>query len=141
MHRHEGSGSILAHLKERGWATSLSAGEGSGSFSARSFFNVRVTLTDEGVRLLLDAMSGQIWQTSHYKPLHRAELCQTHVNVWYAWLNSTHLINACNRVVPAMFIDTSAVIMCAGFDHVQEIANIVFDYIRIVTAEGVTAER
>ncbi|CAK0787227.1 hypothetical protein CVIRNUC_010443 [Coccomyxa viridis] len=72
---HEGSGSILAHLKEQGWATSLSAGEGSGSFSARSFFNVRVTLTDE------------------------------------------------------------------GFDHVQEIANIVFDYIRIVTAEGVTAER
>ena len=53
MHRHEGSGSILAHLKEQGWATSLSAGEGSGSFSARSFFNVRVTLTDEGARPLL----------------------------------------------------------------------------------------
>lgn len=49
--RHEGHGSILANLKERGWATSLSAGEGSGSFSGRSFFNVRVTLTDEGVSL------------------------------------------------------------------------------------------
>ena len=48
MYRHEGHGSILACLKEKGWATSLSAGEGSGSFSARSFFNVRVTLTDKG---------------------------------------------------------------------------------------------
>ena len=40
-----------------------------------------------------------------------------------------------------MQIDTGAAMMCAGFDHVQEIANIVFDYIRIVAAEGVTAER
>ena len=79
MHRHEGSGSILAHLKERGWATSLSAGEGSGSFSARSFFNVRVTLTDEGVRLLLDAILGQTWQTLHTHTPYTAELCHTYV--------------------------------------------------------------
>ncbi len=51
MYRHEGHGSILACLKAKGWATALSAGEGSGSFSARSFFNVCVTLTDEGMRL------------------------------------------------------------------------------------------
>lgn len=46
--RHEGEGSLFALLKARGWATSLSAGEGSGSFSARSFFSIGITLTDEG---------------------------------------------------------------------------------------------
>ncbi len=50
-YRHEGHGSILACLKAKGWATALSAGEGSGSFSARSFFNVCVSLTDKGMRL------------------------------------------------------------------------------------------
>lgn len=71
VHRHEGSGSILAHLKEQGWATSLSAGEGSGSFSARSFFNVRVTLTDEGVRLLLSVPCHNIHgNPSMCTPLH-----------------------------------------------------------------------
>ena len=54
LHRHEGHGSILACLKAKGWATALSAGEGSGSFSARSFFNVCVTLTDEGMCLSCD---------------------------------------------------------------------------------------
>ena len=29
----------------------------------------------------------------------------------------------------------------AGFDHVQEVVGIVFDYIRIVKEDGVTAER
>ncbi len=31
--------------------------------------------------------------------------------------------------------------LLAGFDHVQEVVGIVFDYIRIVKEEGVTAER
>jgi len=46
--RHEGFGSPFALLKARGWATGLSAGEGGSSFSARSFFTVGITLTDEG---------------------------------------------------------------------------------------------
>ena len=140
MHRHEGSGSILAHLKEQGWATSLSAGEGSGSFSARSFFNVRVALTDEGMSSSLVAMMSHTPQTPHAQPF-AAELCHTYVKVWYAFLSILDLIQAGNRIVPATQIDTDAAMVCAGFDHVQEIANIVFDYIRIVTAEGVTAER
>ena len=74
VHRHEGSGSILAHLKEQGWATSLSAGEGSGSFSARSFFNVRVTLTDEGMRLCLSAMLGHTWQTPTCTPVYSSAM-------------------------------------------------------------------
>jgi len=32
-------------------------------------------------------------------------------------------------------------LLCAGFDHVQEILGLVFDYIRIVKEKGVTAER
>lgn len=31
--------------------------------------------------------------------------------------------------------------LAAGFDHVQEIAGTVFDYIRIVSKEGVTERR
>lgn len=44
---HEGAGSAFALLKARGLATSLTAGEGSG-ISSRSFFGVRVDLTEEG---------------------------------------------------------------------------------------------
>ena len=89
VHRHEGSGSILAHLKERGWATSLSAGEGSGSFSARSFFNVRVTLTDEGMRLCLGAMTGHNRQSSTCISSYPAVLCQIHVKMWRICLCSS----------------------------------------------------
>ena len=39
---------MFALLKARGWATSLSAGESGNSFSSRSFFFVRIELTDEG---------------------------------------------------------------------------------------------
>ena len=45
---HEGDGSAFAVLKAKGWANGLVAGEASTSFSARSFFMVRVDLTDEG---------------------------------------------------------------------------------------------
>lgn len=50
--RHEGAGSLYALLKARGWATALSAGT-SNSFSARSFFDVNVDLTDEGLGSLV----------------------------------------------------------------------------------------
>ncbi len=46
--RHEGSGSLFAHLKAAGWAAALWAGESHLSFSTRSFFSVNVELTDEG---------------------------------------------------------------------------------------------
>ena len=45
---HEGEGSAFAVLKAKGWATGLVAGEASTSFSTRSFFMVRVDLTEEG---------------------------------------------------------------------------------------------
>ena len=48
MRRHEGAGSLYALLKARGWATALSAGT-SNSFSARSFFDVNIDLTDKGL--------------------------------------------------------------------------------------------
>ncbi|MCP4298421.1 MAG: hypothetical protein GY786_22780, partial [Proteobacteria bacterium] len=43
----EGVGSILAYLKKRGWATSLSAGAG-GNNRDYSLFNIRISLTNEG---------------------------------------------------------------------------------------------
>ena len=55
--RHEGKGSLFAELKARGWASALSAGQGGGSFSARSFLNVHIDLTQEGARCLLNAGS------------------------------------------------------------------------------------
>jgi len=45
---HEGEGSAFAYLKKRGWATGLVAGEASTSFSSRSFFMVRIDLTEAG---------------------------------------------------------------------------------------------
>jgi len=45
----EGQGSILAHFKEKGWATSLSAGSGLGGRTF-NFFNIRIGLTKEGVK-------------------------------------------------------------------------------------------
>jgi insulysin len=43
----EGVGSVLANLKKRGWATSLSAGAG-GDSSDFTVFNIRISLTKEG---------------------------------------------------------------------------------------------
>ena len=45
---HEGKGSVFAVLKRLGWATGLSAGESGLSITSRSFFDVRIDLTDEG---------------------------------------------------------------------------------------------
>ena len=47
---HEGKGSVFALLKRLGWATGLSAGESGLSITSRSFFDVRIDLTDEGER-------------------------------------------------------------------------------------------
>ena len=49
---HEGQGSLLAGLKQRGWATGLSAGVGEGGMernSGYSLFDVSITLTDSGL--------------------------------------------------------------------------------------------
>ncbi|CAJ1363986.1 unnamed protein product, partial [Effrenium voratum] len=45
---HEGSGSLLAHLKELGWATALSAG--TEEFGCFSQFQVWMSLTEEGLK-------------------------------------------------------------------------------------------
>lgn len=44
----EGKGSVLSYLKKKGWATSLSAGLGSGTRDF-SFYGLEMTLTPEGV--------------------------------------------------------------------------------------------
>lgn len=49
---HEGRGSLLSLLKQRGWATELSAGVGEGGYDRSSvgfLFDVEVTLTEEGL--------------------------------------------------------------------------------------------
>ncbi|KAK4058930.1 metalloprotease [Microbotryomycetes sp. JL221] len=45
---HEGEGSILSFLKNKGWANSMSAGSGNGA-NGFSFFRVHVDLTKEGL--------------------------------------------------------------------------------------------
>jgi insulysin len=54
---HEGSGSAFALLKAKGWATGLVAGEAATSYSACSFFMVRVDLTDEGQARVKDVLA------------------------------------------------------------------------------------
>lgn len=46
---HEGSGSLLAHLKSLGWANELSAG-GHTVSKDNAFFNIDIDLTDEGLK-------------------------------------------------------------------------------------------
>jgi secreted Zn-dependent insulinase-like peptidase len=48
----EGAGSLLSLLKEKGWATGLSAGVGDGGYdhsSAGYMFSVNIGLTDSGL--------------------------------------------------------------------------------------------
>lgn len=54
---HEGNGSVFSLLKSKGWATGLVAGEASTSFSARSFFMVRIDLTDLGHKHMPDVLA------------------------------------------------------------------------------------
>lgn len=46
---HEGKGSLLSYLKEKGWANSLRAGN-SHEASGFSFFKISLELTPEGLR-------------------------------------------------------------------------------------------
>merc|ERR1719424_1479382 len=72
---HESAGSILAHLKNLGWADSLSAGEGNAG-SDFSSFQISVELTEEGLghwedvvhiacsyveRLKAEGVSEEVW--------------------------------------------------------------------------------
>ena len=47
---HESAGSILALLKKKGWADSLSAGEGSAASDFSSFI-VNIELTEDGMQV------------------------------------------------------------------------------------------
>lgn len=46
---HEGPGSLLSELKNRGWVNSLVAGESSGA-KGFSFFGINVDLTEDGIQ-------------------------------------------------------------------------------------------
>jgi insulysin len=52
---HEGPGSILAYLKEKGWANALSAG-GSPITTKAAFFEIDIKLTTEGLSKYLPAV-------------------------------------------------------------------------------------
>lgn len=54
---HEGEGSVFAWLKAKGWASGLVAGEAGTSYSSRSFFMVRIDLTEEGQRHAKEAVA------------------------------------------------------------------------------------
>ncbi|POY74423.1 hypothetical protein BMF94_2617 [Rhodotorula taiwanensis] len=45
---HEGAGSVLSYLKEKGWANGMSAGAGNGA-TGFEFFKIQVDLTQEGL--------------------------------------------------------------------------------------------
>ncbi|GAA6026838.1 hypothetical protein JCM8097_005898 [Rhodosporidiobolus ruineniae] len=46
---HEGTGSVLSYLKEKGWANGMSAGAGGNGAAGFEFFKVQVDLTQEGL--------------------------------------------------------------------------------------------
>ncbi|GAB4818102.1 hypothetical protein N2152v2_005148 [Parachlorella kessleri] len=66
---HEGEGSVFAYLKAKGWASGLVAGEAGTSYSARSFFMVRIDLTEEGQKHAHEAVAAVF----RYLDLLRAE--------------------------------------------------------------------
>ena len=47
--QHEGVGSLLSRLKEKGWANSLTAGCGNGS-KGFEFFKIHLDITEEGIK-------------------------------------------------------------------------------------------
>lgn len=53
---HEGKGSILSHLKEKGWANGMSAGNGNGAHGFE-FFKIQVDLTAEGLGAFSPSLS------------------------------------------------------------------------------------
>ena len=54
---HEGKGSVLSYLKERGWANGMSAGAGTNGASGFDFFKIHVDLTKEGLAHYEDVAS------------------------------------------------------------------------------------
>lgn len=58
---HEGQGSLLSFLKAKGWAESLSAGQGL-SYAGGSSFNISITLTEQGL-LYRDAIIDALFQS------------------------------------------------------------------------------
>ncbi len=60
---HEGTGSLLSDLKQRGWAQALSAGRGL-DYLGGSQFNINIELTPEGEQHI-DAIVQLVYQTIH----------------------------------------------------------------------------
>ncbi|KAJ2059138.1 metalloprotease [Coemansia sp. S146] len=54
--RHEGQGSVMAYLKQKGWATSLSAGMNTNQNKGFSEFNISISATPEGLEHYEDIM-------------------------------------------------------------------------------------
>lgn len=63
---HEGKGSLLSYLKERGWADSLSAGEGLGSADF-STFQISISLTKAGIEYVDDIVAATFSAVSTIK--------------------------------------------------------------------------
>ena len=63
---HEGPGSLLSELKNRGWVNSLVAGESSGA-KGFAFFGINVDLTEDGIQHTDDIVTlvFQVDQCSH----------------------------------------------------------------------------
>lgn len=111
----EGSGSLLAYLKSRGWATGLTAGVGEGGYERCQFlyvFAVGITLTPGG----LQHVSGTPTAHPHTAPLslcsgHHAHPGGTPTREWHT--HSAHpqynprvlrTVNLCASAVGAMLI-------------------------------------
>ncbi len=65
----EGAGSVLSFLKQKGWATSLSAGSGYGTREF-AFFGIEITLTPEGLAHV-DEIVGVIFQ--YIRQIHKSK--------------------------------------------------------------------
>lgn len=53
---HEGPGSLLSELKNRGWVNSLMAGDSSGA-KGFGFFGINVDLTEDGIEHVDDIIT------------------------------------------------------------------------------------
>jgi secreted Zn-dependent insulinase-like peptidase len=58
---HEGTGSLLSYLKQRGWAQALSAGQGL-DYRGGALFNVSISLTENGAKHI-DEITLALYQT------------------------------------------------------------------------------
>eukprot|EP00210_Caulerpa_lentillifera_P000591 g572.t1 len=124
---HEGAGSLLSELKQRGWATELSAGVEHATFTANSFvylFQITITLTEAGLKESPGFGLAPVALVFKYLDLMRSSPPKEWI---YEEMKSIHQIKL--RFLEEEDPDDYVTKLAASMLHIQEGDEVVCDYI------------